>query len=543
VPNIGSGKSITTTTTNSHTDRSLWFVFTTVLFGFQRCTRETTTFESNVGKEYPHVDPHMKTSATAMCILPLTQQKRDSNIDDDNDDDDESSIDQTTTTHLMIPLSSLPDANYHPPWTCGLSTEHASLLLLLISAGCYSVMGCFVKLVTTTTNISPIQVVFVRAVVQMIVVVMAMFFVTIPVVVSPSSSHHRPQLQQQPEKEVLIIKHPLGLSKDIARLCIIRGMCGGCGFCLYFYTISVLPLGDAMTILSLNPVITVLIAPILLNEPLTKTQLFSAISSVIGSIVLARPPRLWFGGGGEDHIGFMNDNQNDNKDLADAVNTKWGYLTGLLGACTAAGTYILIRKAGKKGVHTLNLLFSWCVFGLLFSTVIMILNKNGFVWPSSSVTWMYLTGSCVFGMTAHFILNFAARLAPAGIASIIRSSGIVWSYVLEVSVFHQVPQAWTIMGVGLILTSLGVIALEKHQESRQQSPSQPHMRLATSEEEAELHDSSNLQMQHLGSSLSEVTSIGQDDNRHHHRRDASSSSYRSSDDNDADAISSRYHVR
>ena len=42
----------------------------------------------------------------------------------------------------------------------------------------------------------------------------------------------------------------------------------------------------------------------------------------------------------------------------------------------------------------------------------------------------------------------------------------MWSYLLEILVFHEVPQAWTIVGVGLILASLGVIALEKHQEAQ-----------------------------------------------------------------------------
>jgi drug/metabolite transporter (DMT)-like permease len=467
-----------------------------------------------------------------MCLLSPTTQKCDSNIVDD-DDDTETSVGHTTATHHVRSLPSELDVHYRPPWTCGLSMEHASLLLLLVSAGSYSIMGCFVKLITTTTDITPIQVVFVRAVVQMIVVVTAMFFVTIPIGVASSGCQ---QQHQQQQHEVPLIQHPLGLSKDIARVCIIRGICGGCGFCLYFYTISVLPLGDAMTILSLNPVITVMMAPTLLNEPWTKVQLFSAITSVIGSVVLARPPREWFGGGGgggEEFNGFIHDNDNSNEQdeySTTLAETNWGYLTGLLGACTAAGTYILIRKAGKMGVHALNLLFSWCVFGLLFSTVIMILTNDTFVWPSSSLTWMYLTGSCVFGMTAHFILNFAARLAPAGIASIIRSSGIVWSYVLEVSVFHQVPQMWTIVGVSLILTSLGVIALEKRQEARQQS--QPHMRLASSEEEAELINR-NLQMQHLDLSLSrEVTCGGQNEKNRLHGRRGSSESYGSLEEDD-----------
>jgi len=138
-----------------------------------------------------------------------------------------------------------------------------------------------------------------------------------------------------------------------------------------------------------------------------------------------------------------------------------------------------MRKAGKKGVHTLNLLFSWCVFGLLFSTTILIVQGN-FAWPSNTTTWMYILVSCIFGTMAHFLMNYAARMAPAGLASIIRSSGIIWSYLLEVVVFHQVPNAWTLLGVGLILSSLGVIAMEKHQEAQRQQKQQ-QQRMAAEE--------------------------------------------------------------
>jgi hypothetical protein len=37
-----------------------------------------------------------------------------------------------------------------------------------------------------------------------------------------------------------------------------------------------------------------------------------------------------------------------------------------------------------------------------------------------------------------------------------------------VLIFHEIPQGWTIIGVCLILTSLGVVAVEKHQETRYQ---------------------------------------------------------------------------
>jgi drug/metabolite transporter (DMT)-like permease len=312
-------------------------------------------------------------------------------------------------------------------------------------------MGCFVKLATTSdeTQVIPsIEIVFFRAVFQGIIVTISMFLFTTTITTTSGL-----------EEEETLIKHPFGLTKEVIKIVIIRGMCGGCGFCLYFYTISKLPLGDAVTLLSLNPIFTLLIASIVLHEPMTKSHIFASLSSFVGSVFLARPSFLF--GHHDDDV------TTTTQPSALSSEFQWGYITGILGACSGAGVFILIRKAGKHGVHTLNLLFSWCIFGLLFSSLILLINGK-FTWPRTTKTWIYIFISCCFGTVAHFLLNYGGRLAPAGIASIMRSSGIIWSYLIEVLIFHEIPQGWTIIGVCLILTSLGVVAVEKHQETRYQ---------------------------------------------------------------------------
>ena len=76
-------------------------------------------------------------------------------------------------------------------------------------------------------------------------------------------------------------------------------------------------------------------------------------------------------------------------------------------------------------------------------------------------------------------MNYSGRYAPAGVASIIRSSGIVWSYLLEIILFHEVPQKVTLVGVGFIFLSLFIIAIDKiqqqsqTQQNQQQNPQPP----------------------------------------------------------------------
>mmetsp|Transcript_40178 Transcript_40178/g.61774 ORF Transcript_40178/g.61774 Transcript_40178/m.61774 type:complete len:378 (-) Transcript_40178:716-1849(-) len=325
-----------------------------------------------------------------------------------------------------------------------LSTESYSLLLLVVSSFFYSGMACFVQL-ATRTGIPSTELVFMRGVFQGALVTAAMFFYNDP-------------------DHVQLIRRPFGSSPLVQKVVIARGAVGGLGFLFYYYTMSVLPIGDATTLLSLNPVITVLAASVFLKEAIHASHVFAAAACVAGSVLIAHPTFLF----GPEHDGNVTTHH----------YPATGYLTAFLGACCGAAVYILIRSAGKAGVHVLQLLFSWCFFGLLYSAAIGMLLPwafgigNSFVLPASGVAWLYILGVCVFGSLGHFFMNYAARHAPAGLASIVRSSGILWSYLLEVLVFHQVPQRVTLAGVALVVIALVAIAIEKqhavHQEKEKQ---------------------------------------------------------------------------
>lgn len=315
-----------------------------------------------------------------------------------------------------------------------LSTESYALLLLSLSAFLYSVMGTFVKLAVTEGGLPSTEMVLLRAIVQGVVVVTAMMF-----------------WREHDHSNSRLIWVPLGRT-PIRNVVVARGMVGGLGFLFYYYTMSVLPLGDATTLLSLNPVLTVIAGAVVLKESLHISHVVAALGSVVGCVFMARPSFLFDQHGAAVHS---------------SSTPSLGYLTAALGACCGATVYILIRRAGKGGVHTLQLLFSWVLFGIVFSLLVGValpwINGKGstFVWPADSQTWRYVLGTCVFGSSGHFLLNYAARHAPAGLSSIIRTSGIVWSYMLELLVFHQGPVPLVTAGVLLIVASLATIALEK----------------------------------------------------------------------------------
>ncbi len=247
---------------------------------------------------------------------------------------------------------------------------------------------------------------------------------------------------------------PIGKAGTERKVILLRGLIGGAfGFSCYFYSIKTLPLGDAITLLSLYPIYTILMANFFLNEPITCRHVIITLLSVIGGVLIAGPS-------------FLRRSTNPPSEMYNPL----GYVTSFVGGTFIASVTILVRKAGTLGIHTLQLLFSWCLFGIAGSIIIgMTFGRSiegEWVIPVQSEAWLLLFYTCAIGTVAHGLVNYAGRFVPAGLCSIIRSTDILWAYLLEVFVFHQVLTSTTIVGVALVLTSMTMIAWGKIQQEQ-----------------------------------------------------------------------------
>jgi len=255
------------------------------------------------------------------------------------------------------------------------------------------------------------------------------------------------------DRSSYLIQRPFGTNPTMCKVVLLRGIIGGFGFCNYYYTLSTLPLGDATTLLSLYPILTIFLGRLILGEEIKLLQLVAAVCSIVGATLISRPSFLF----GHDY-----EMSND----VEVRPPKLGYVTAIIGSCCASGVIVLIRKAGNVGAHTLQLLFSWVVFGVSFSLLV------GFIASLKSVDeqWRlptrhelpYVLGVCISGTSAHFLLNYAAKLLPATLAGLIRSSDIFWAYALEVLVLGQHPKKETYFGVLSVCFSLILVLISSN---------------------------------------------------------------------------------
>ena len=201
------------------------------------------------------------------------------------------------------------------------------------------------------------------------------------------------------------------------------------------------------------------------------------MASAAGAFLIARPSFLFgiddFGGGGSGEGEEGTDTPHAPTFQAQSL----GYVTAAVGACCGAAVFVLIRRSGKLGAHTLQLMMSWAVFGMFFGLLFGLVlcgpgrplgNVDGGPWivPPDAYAWGSILGACVFGSAANALLNYAGRIAPAGLSSIVKSSEMVWSYLLQAWLFDAVPTAQTLVGVVLICGGLVVIAIQRRVDER-----------------------------------------------------------------------------
>mmetsp|Transcript_6049 Transcript_6049/g.14607 ORF Transcript_6049/g.14607 Transcript_6049/m.14607 type:complete len:446 (-) Transcript_6049:124-1461(-) len=301
------------------------------------------------------------------------------------------------------------------------NSQNAALFLMFLSAVFFSVMGIFVKL-ASNEGISPFQLVFSRAVFQGILVFGFIIYKRIPFFGNP------------------------GLRPWI----LARGLIGGSAFICYFVTITLLPIGDSITLASMYPAATVLIARCVLKEPLTVIKVMAVFMCAIGAVLIAQPVFIF---------GRKETRDGEYSDYA------WvGYITAVGGSVLGAIVFVIMRRA--KEAHTAQLIWSWCVGSAMLS--ILLGNTMMRMKLPSTQAWMQILPMSLFGLVGHSLFNYAGQLAPAGLGASIRSSDVVFAYIWEFTVFGEAINWVTILGAFIVLLGITTIAYSKYSQSRNQ---------------------------------------------------------------------------
>lgn len=219
-------------------------------------------------------------------------------------------------------------------------------------------------------------------------------------------------------------------------LLVLRGLFGFGGLACFYFALTRLPLAEVTTIHFINPILTSILAALILRERVGWPLVLAIASSLAGVLLITRPSFM-FG----EHTSAL-----------DSV----GVIAALGGATCSASAYVSVRKLALTD-HPLVIVF---FFPLVSVPATIPLVWHRLVMPHG-VEWWLLLGIGVTTQIAQVFLTWGLAKVSAGRATTVGYSQIVFAALWGAIFFDALPSAWSVFGALLVVGGALVIALTR----------------------------------------------------------------------------------
>jgi drug/metabolite transporter (DMT)-like permease len=211
---------------------------------------------------------------------------------------------------------------------------------------------------------------------------------------------------------------------------LMRGMLFIIGSMLIVWSLAVLPLATAITMLYLSPIFMVILSVPLLGERISRHRWIAVIGGFAGVLIIMRPGAATF---------------------------QWVLLLPLLAAMVNALRDVITRRLARTET-SISILF--------WSNIILM--AGGFAtlplgWaPVSTHDAFWFVAAGIFNGTAHFCIIEALRTGEASAMAPIRYTALLWAALLGFLLWGEVPELWLLAGAVVIVgSSLYMIRAER----------------------------------------------------------------------------------
>ncbi|SEG68629.1 DMT family transporter [Vibrio hangzhouensis] len=219
------------------------------------------------------------------------------------------------------------------------------------------------------------------------------------------------------------------------KLLLVRGTVGTMALICVYYSVTTLPLAEATILQYIHPVFTALLAFVFLRERIQFSTLICILLSLLGLYIMVAPTLSSHG-----------------------IDTLPLFSVGiaLLGAFGSSVSYVVVRKLSQTEDSSVIIFY----FPLVALPLSILLMSNDFVMPD-----LYLTGVLVligiFTQVGQLGLTKAMQTQAAGKASAYSYIQIVFSIILGLVLFQEMPSIWTYLGGTLIVAGALINAFGK----------------------------------------------------------------------------------
>ena len=229
---------------------------------------------------------------------------------------------------------------------------------------------------------------------------------------------------------------------------LLRGVTGATSMSLMIYSVKHMPLADARVIFYIYPVCTALLGRIFLKEPVSKFDVIAMVLSIGGVVLIGRPSFLFGSVGKTSGSGEV------------WVPT----LTAVAAAVLAALSAVLTRKMSQE-VGPRVVVFYFALVGSIITFAGSLI--SGFKYPDCGThDPIYMIGAGTIGFFGQILTSKALSLEKASVVSLVRTIGIVFSFILQLIVLDVIPNGLSIGGASLVLLCNVTIFIKKCQEGK-----------------------------------------------------------------------------
>jgi drug/metabolite transporter (DMT)-like permease len=203
---------------------------------------------------------------------------------------------------------------------------------------------------------------------------------------------------------------------------IARGVLLGSATLLFFSALRVMPLADAAAISFVLPLFVAALAMPILGERLDAARVLAIVIGLTGALIIVRPGTGSF--------------------------TYYALLPLGMAFCNAL-YQILTRKVSGIEPPLTSLFYGTLVGTVMFVPAVPL----AWVPPMDAWHWSLFISLGCLGALGHFILIRAFDHAPATLLAPLVYTQLVWVLILGLIVFGDLPDAWSFLGMGIIVTA------------------------------------------------------------------------------------------
>ncbi|MHA2708046.1 DMT family transporter [Vibrio owensii] len=215
-----------------------------------------------------------------------------------------------------------------------------------------------------------------------------------------------------------------------------RGAVGTMALMCVYYSVTTLPLAEATIFQYIHPVFTALLAVFFLKERIQSSTFICIALCLLGVYVMVRP---------------------ETSPDAEHALPMFSVMIAILGAFGSSIAYVIVRKLSQTEDSSVIIFY----FPLVALPASILLIGDQFVVPDLYLTMMLVLVG-VFTQIGQLGLTKAMQTQEAGKASAYSYVQIIFSVVLGIVFFGELPSAWTYLGGALIVTGALINVFGQH---------------------------------------------------------------------------------